>query len=184
VFFLGWSLSAIMILYWSENVLIGFYNILKMALARGKLKQGKYSLNKKPVKESQRIYLIGFFTVHFGLFTLGHAAFVFSFFGKETPSFKTLFPAVFSLFISHGISFFSNFIQNGEYKRVAFPDLFFQPYKRVVLMHLTIIFGAWMALMFESPPMVLVILITLKIILDIYAHRKEHKKFAAAAVRL
>jgi len=35
VLFFGWDVSTILILYWSENVIIGFYNIFKMAMARG-----------------------------------------------------------------------------------------------------------------------------------------------------
>lgn len=168
VMFFGWSVATILILYWSENVIIGFYNVIKMALAKGEVK-GKRS--------NQRFYLIGFFVVHFGIFTFGHAAFVFSFFGTENPPFDSLLPALLPLFISHGVSMFVHFIKNGEYRRVSFETLFFQPYKRVVIMHLTIIFGAWISLMLNLPSMVLVVLIFLKISIDIFFHKKEHTRF-------
>ena len=32
----GWDAGALVFLYWTENVVIGFYNILKMAIARGR----------------------------------------------------------------------------------------------------------------------------------------------------
>lgn len=167
--FFGWSVSTILILYWSENVIIGFYNVIKMALAKGEAKkQSTY----------QRFFLIGFFIVHFGIFTLGHAAFVFSFFGTDIPSFKSLLPALLALFTSHGVSMFIHFIKNKEYERVSFESLFFQPYKRVVIMHLTIIFGAWVATAFHLPSLVLVVLIFLKIVVDIFFHKKEHIKFS------
>lgn len=35
VLFLGWSLWTILVLYWLENGVIGFFNVLKMAAARG-----------------------------------------------------------------------------------------------------------------------------------------------------
>jgi hypothetical protein len=169
VMFFGWSVSTILILYWSENVIIGFYNIIKMALAKGKTKMQQ---------TDQRFFLIGFFIVHFGIFTFGHAAFVFSFFGTENPPFKSLIPALLPLFISHGVSMFVHFIKNKEYERVSFDNLFFQPYKRVVIMHLTIIFGAWAALAFKLHSLVLVVLVILKIAVDIFFHRKEHIKFS------
>jgi len=167
--FFGWSVSTILILYWSENVIIGFYNVIKMALAKGEAKRQQ---------TNQRFFLIGFFIVHFGIFTFGHAAFVFSFFGTENPPFQSLLPALLPLFISHGVSMFVHFIKNGEYRRVSFGTLFFQPYKRVVIMHLTIIFGAWMATAFHLPSLVLVVLVILKISVDIFFHRKEHSRFA------
>lgn len=168
VMFFGWSVATILILYWSENVIIGFYNVIKMALAKGEARRQQ---------TNQRFFLIGFFIVHFGIFTFGHAAFVFSFFGTENPSFNSLLPALLPLFISHGVSMFVHFIKNGEYRRVSFETLFFQPYKRVVIMHLTIIFGAWISLALNLPSMVLVVLIFLKISVDIFFHRKEHTRF-------
>lgn len=178
VLFFGWSVSSILILYWSENVIIGFYNVLKMSCAQGKRNKTKLSLGQRTTPITQRLYLIGFFIVHFGIFTFGHAAFVFSFFGTEQPTFKSLLPALLSLFISHGVSAYVHFIKNGEYRRVSSADLFFQPYKRVVIMHLTIIFGAWLSLVFKLPSLVLVVLISLKITVDIFLHRKEHRKFS------
>ena len=169
VLFFGWNVSTILILYWSENVIIGFYNIVKMALAKGETK-------KQPAPK--RFFLIGFFIVHFGIFTIGHAAFVFSFFGTDNPSLQSLLPALFPLFISHGVSMFVHFIKNKEYLRVSFDSLFFQPYKRVVIMHLTIIFGAWVATAFHLPSLVLVVLVFLKITIDIFFHKKEHIPFS------
>jgi hypothetical protein len=169
VLFFGWSVSTILILYWSENVIIGFYNVIKMALAQGETKKQH---------ANQRFFLIGFFIVHFGIFTFGHAAFVFSFFDTDNPSFQSLLPALLPLFISHGVSMFMHFIKNKEYKRVSFDNLFFQPYKRVVIMHLTIIFGAWVAIAFHLPSLVLLVLIFLKIAVDIFFHRKEHSGFS------
>jgi hypothetical protein len=169
VLFFGWSVSTILILYWSENVIIGLYNVIKMAIAQGESKRKQ---------SSQRYFLIGFFIVHFGIFTFGHAAFVFSFSGTENPSFQSLLPALLPLFVSHGVSMFMHFIKNKEYERISFEDLFLQPYRRVIIMHLTIIFGAWVATAFRLPSLVLVVLIFLKITVDIVFHKKEHHRFA------
>jgi hypothetical protein len=168
VLFFGWSVSTILILYWSENVIIGFYNIIKMTLAKGET---------KGPRTYERFFLISFFIVHFSIFTFGHAAFVFSFFGSDNPSFVSLLPALLPLFISHGVSMFVHFIKNKEYERVSFDSLFFQPYKRVVIMHLTIVFGAWIATAFHLPSLVLVVLVFLKIAVDIFFHKKEHTRF-------
>jgi hypothetical protein len=179
VLFWGWSLSAVMVLYWSENVVIGVFNVLKMALAQGEVKDSGMRLNNQQVTAAHRVPLIVFFMVHFGMFTLGHGVFVFILFGKDLPAFSILLPAFLSLIISHGISFGVNFIQKGEYHRVSFPSLFLQPYKRIVIMHLTIILGAWASAAWQLPEASLFILIGLKVIVDLFSHKKEHKKFSA-----
>jgi hypothetical protein len=181
VLFFSWDVATILILYWSENIIIGFYNILKMALAQGKSDQAKFPTGFKSRLIPQRLFVIGFFIVHFGIFTFGHAAFVFSFFGTKQPSFNNLLPALLSLFVSHGISTYVHFIKNGEFRRITYNDLFFQPYRRVFIMHLAIIFGAWLSIVFKLPFMVLVVLIFLKIAMDISLHRKEHIKFSRRA---
>jgi len=178
VLFLGWNAAAIVALYWFENVVVGFFNVLKMARAEGPTRRFRMRVNGKPRNTQPKAFLIPFFMVHFGMFTFGHGVFVFSLFAKEMPPIGTFFWGALALFISHGVSFFTHFIRNEEYKRISAGELFFQPYKRIVIMHLTIIFGAWLAVSVGLPAMVLVLLVILKIIVDAWAHKKEHKKFS------
>jgi hypothetical protein len=168
-----------MVLYWSENVVIGLFNVLKMALAQGEVRDSGMRLNNQQVTAAHRYSLIVFFMAHFGMFTLVHGIFVFIFFGKDLPALSIMLPAFLFLLLSHGISFGMNFIQKGEYLHVAFTDLFVQPYKRVVIMHLTIILGAWASAAWQLPEASLFILIGLKVIVDLFSHKKEHKKFSA-----
>jgi len=179
VIFFDWNLSAILVLYWSENVVIGLFNVVKMASAQGSVKGSGMTLNNKPVTAGSRIPLIGFFIVHFGMFTLGHGVFVFSVFAKELPALADLLPAFLVLIASHGFSFGFNFIGGGEFRRVSFTALFLQPYKRVIIMHLTVILGAGAAGVLQKPMMALVVLVALKIFTDVFAHTREHKKFTA-----
>ena len=179
VLLLKWNLSAVLVLYWSENVVIGVFNVLKMALARGDVKGSGMTMNRRPVKSGHKPGLILFFIVHFGMFTFGHGVFVFTIFAKDLPALSTLIPAFVLLFASHGVSFGHNFIGKGEFRRVSFTTLFTQPYKRVIIMHLTVILGAGAAGVLQQPVMALVVLIALKTITDVYGHTREHKKFAA-----
>jgi hypothetical protein len=176
---LGWSLAAIMVLYWFENVIIGFYNAIRMILARGKTPKTRLRSGNKPVTTAQKPFLIGFFIVHFGIFTLGHGVFVMVLFGKGLQNIWGLLPAALSLFVSHGISLYHNFIRNEEYKSVAFQDLFFQPYKRVIIMHVTIIIGASASLILSLPSITLIVLIFLKMLVDVLSHINEHKTFSS-----
>lgn len=179
VIFLDWDVSAIMILYWSENIVIGFFNVLKMKRAEGPLTEvtARMSINRKPVDVTDRRALIRFFILHYGTFTFVHGIFVAVIFGRALLHPFPILLGTLCLFISHGVSYREHFIDNGEYQRVSFPQLFMQPYKRIVLLHITIIFGGMLALKFEAPPLALMVMVMLKIGIDLALHHREHGKF-------
>ena len=175
---LGWNAAAIVIFYWAENLAVGFFNILRMRKARGTLRSSGMTLNGKTVTEASRTSLIVFFAFHYGFFTLGHGVFVLALFGRQfIGSPRDLALGALGLFVSHGISYRKNFIGGGEYKKVSFADLFWQPYGRVVVMHLTIIFGGALAGASGSPVGALILMVVLKTLVDLGAHLAERRKF-------
>ena len=50
------------------------------------------------------------------------------------------------------------------------------PYSRVIAMHLTLLFGGWIVLAVHDPRPALAILLLLKIVTDIHAHRRERSR--------
>jgi len=179
VLFFGWSLFAIMFLYWFENVVIGIFNIPKIIIASKQTIKVNDSSKKTVFSSLYNILtivgLILFFELHYGMFTAIHGVFVFALFYEKLESYTGIIIAITALFISHGYSFYSNYIGKKEYKkRHIFIQLMFQPYKRVVIMHLTIIFGGILSMTLGEPIFALIVLIALKTFIDIIAHKKEH----------
>lgn len=184
VLFLGWKVFPLLLLYWLENVVVGGFNVLKMALARPQ--DAAANLGK--------VFIIPFFIVHFGLFTFVHGVLMFSLFGpKETQGFDLVghvLPAVrtyqlwavFALVASHGLSFYWNYLKNGEYRRASLQQLMHQPYGRVVILHLTVLFGGWIVLLLGSETLPLVLLVILKTAADVRAHRAERVKFGGGGL--
>jgi hypothetical protein len=180
VLFFGWEVFLLLVLFWMENLVIGFFTVLKMLFAGGE-KSGRL------VKFS----IIPFFCLHYGIFALVHGVFVFVLFGGvfssdsafidlETPrqqfmSYQLSLGSL-TLFISHGVSFVYNYIGAGEYKNSNPNNLMQQPYGRVVILHLTIIFGGFLMMLLGSPVAGLLLLIVLKTALDLRAHLREHDK--------
>ena len=80
------------------------------------------------------------------------------------------------LFASHGLSFVVNYILKGERHRIQFGTLMFSPYRRVVVMHLTVVFGGILVGYFPSYAGPLCVLVALKTGLDVFAHYHEHRK--------
>ena len=82
------------------------------------------------------------------------------------------------LAISHVGSFAINFVGRGEYRRVSAARQMFAPYGRLVILHLTILFGAFVSLAIGSPIGAIVVLVLLKTGLDLGLHVREHDRLA------
>jgi hypothetical protein len=92
--------------------------------------------------------------------------------------------AVLALAASHGLSYWWNFLRGGEYLRATPAGLMFAPYRRLIALHVTIIFGA-MAVMFTGAPAAAVaILVGIKTMLDLGLHLAEHRGTTPSGVVL
>lgn len=171
--FLGWKLSDVMVLYWAESAIIGFWNVCKIVVI------GKwFALLAGP-----------FFIGHFGGFMAVHFLFIYTLFVKGIQGsdsggdltevaglFIALWPALLALFLSHGYSFFANFLGRQEYRGRTAGDQMGEPYSRIVFMHLALIFGGGLTLLLGSPTPVLLLVIGAKIWFDLRAHLNEREK--------
>jgi len=90
--------------------------------------------------------------------------------------------AVACLLVSHGVSYVQNFIRKREYKRVDAKKLFFQPYARVIVLHLTIILGVFAVMVLGTSLVAMILFVVLKIVVDVIGHLRERKKFRRQAI--
>lgn len=79
-------------------------------------------------------------------------------------------------------SFATNYLSRGECQRANAQLLMMQPYGRIVVLYLTIIFGGMLMMSLKSPVWGLLLLVALKITLDLRAHLKERRKFSAKPI--
>ena len=79
-----------------------------------------------------------------------------------------------ALFLSHGASFLLNYVGNGEYLRTSAPRQMGAAYGRVVVLHLTILFGGFVVAFLGAPIGALIALVILKTVFDLGLHRREH----------
>jgi hypothetical protein len=173
-----------MFLYWLENGIIGFFNIFKIALSRAPSSGGSsFTINGRPISPSNKEIRIIFFIFHYGLFWTVHGVFVFLFFGMSSSSdlfggvgLRGVAIAAAALFLSHGVSFFVNFLGKEEYLTVSPDQQMTEPYSRVVVLHVTILAGGFFADSLGASLVALVLLILLKTVIDLLAHLREHRK--------
>lgn len=171
--FLGWNLSDVLVLYWAESAVIGFFNIGKIIL----------------ISRWGALFSVPFFVGHFGGFMAVHFLFIYTIFvkglngmndgggdlGDVAALFVTLWPALAALFLSHAYSFFTNFVGRGEYRRRTVKDQMGEPYGRIIFMQLVLILGGGLSMIIGQTTPVLLAVIALKIYFDVRAHVKEHK---------
>jgi hypothetical protein len=143
-----------------------------------------------------KVFMIPFFVVHYGLFCAVHGVFIMVLLGGDKPMSgkisgspleggATLAGKVFenggiwfvlALAVSHLFSFFVNYLAKGENRRTTVPALMAAPYARIVVMHLTILFGAFAVMAFGSPVFLVLLLIVGKTIVDLGFHLRSHRK--------
>ena len=190
VLFLGWNVWTILIVYWLENGIVGGFNVLKMAYAEGEpespaVRASTIRINGRPAEDASKAFMIPFFVMHYGIFWLVHGVFVLTLplFGavggdqELTVDIQpgTILLAVLALAISHGLSFWWNFLHGGEYRRTAAAALMFAPYKRLVALHITIIFGAFAVMFTGAPAAAVAVLVAIKTAIDLGLHLAEHR---------
>ncbi len=254
VLFFGWSLITILVLFWVENGIVGFWNVPKIALARASMLSSLPDLpgaaarlaTRSPEqaaslqaawKEAQAArqaemlagagptvgtpapgtmgtlsMLAGsglaiFFVVHYGIFWVVHGVFVFALpafgsFGLGSdcvgfpPGVEVPLPglgqcepgafgevlwgpiaiAAIALFLSHGASFLFNYVGRAEYIRATPGGQMMAPYARVIVLHITIIVGAFVIALIGAPIGALLVLVLLKTAFDLGLHLREHRK--------
>jgi hypothetical protein len=197
VFFLDWDAGVILVLYWTENLVVGAYSILRLILAR----------NTLGTEKATKFFLVPFFCVHFGGFCAIHGIFVLTMIrdmgdagSSISPDFDAWWgPLVFigllvsvvkeiwssvpqsiawpvaALFVSHGTSFVQNYLLRGEYRKRNVRYLMFAPYGRIVVMHIGIMAGFIPVILLGSPIPLVVVLVGLKIVADVWLHLVSHK---------
>ena len=176
VLFFSWDIFTVIILYWMESAVIGFFNILKMQ----KINNYKFTP------------LVPFFIMHYVIFMFVHLFFILQLFqpNLELASgqvaafvivfeyFKALIISLSFIFLSHGMSFVFNFIKKQEFKYVSLKKQMFVPYRRIIIMHIIIMLaGAGIIYTnYSQEVSAVVFLVILKIIFDLGSHIFEHRK--------
>jgi hypothetical protein len=162
----------------------------KLNIARMQLSRGDSIKLLRWGNQASKLFFIPFFVVHYGLFCFVHGAIIFELFGRESGfdpfggvdnftrvlTEQHLWLCLAALAASHLVSFFTNYIGRGEYRRTAIPILMFGPYPRIIILHIAVLIGAFIAFALGSNFFVLLLLIIGKTILDLVLHLAERSR--------
>ncbi len=176
VLFFGWSVYEVVLLFWAENLVVGLYALARMVtlLSRN--------------GDKRMLLLIPFFCFHFGMFTIVHGMFVIHMFRPEDHvsggTGMSLWIPFLALLISHGASYVVNFLGKKEYQGMQGQEVMMAPYKRVAILHITILLGGFLVNALGQPIFALALLVVLKIVIDVITHGREHREKQAAEKRV
>jgi len=187
--FLGWSVAALIFLFWIENIILGIMNIVKLLTIKFD-SQGESAARNWGGKG----FITLFFTVHYGGFCAAHALLVMILiaaalhieFEDGLPRgyfIDVLFrdklvyaPAV--ILVSHLVSLISNWFHKKERYGKDLYQVMMAPYSRIVALSITGIIGAIPIMMLRSPVAGLILLLAIKTVMDLKAHLKERERMA------
>ena len=194
---LGWSPFIVIMLYWFENVVIGVFSLAKILLTGAHL--GAASL--------VGVLSTGvFFIVHYGMFTVGHGVLLVQLFGSTelgrgatdgslfAPLGATLhyllsdregWLAVIAIIAVHAGLFIQWSLRTRELP-TALNELIRAPYGRIIVLHITLIAGAFLMQAFHAPKFGALLLIALKLAYDLVSLKRDRRlqDEAAAHVRV
>jgi Family of unknown function (DUF6498) len=195
IFLWGWDAFLLLVLYWMETAIIGFWTILAIAIA-------PHQTLGPSAKETSRWFLVPFFIVHSGIFMGVHFLFLWSLFSGDWAARihgpiefvriivigAGLWVPLVALFISRGVSslllvigpiILPSWLTAKPAPATATDTNPFSEqrllggfYTRIIVMHLTLIVGGGIAVALGSVG-ALVLMIALKIAVDLKLHLKN-----------
>lgn len=176
-----WQVVDLLLVYWLENLVIGFWNLARFAATR----RGGWD----------RLGSAFFFVIHYGLFCVAHGAIVREMFGIAPLSkaalgaFSGLYGLVPTLhaglwlplaclFVSHGWSFCVHVVQHGEGREDKPDRIMMRPYGRVALLHVVVLASGFFVQEFGAAWIGGVLLVAIKTAIDLTLHLKNHAQRA------
>jgi hypothetical protein len=179
----GADIETVLFIFWIESGIIAFYTALKMIASV-----------RNWASLLVLVFVVPMTAGHFGAFMTAHLFFI-SVITSEIAGVSSNDPfgifigrfvydgmlvlsvlvPVIVLFISHGVSFAINYIGRGEYLTTDIIKLSASPYRRVIVMHVTLLIGGGLGLILGGGMVTIAFLILLKTATDLHAHINERK---------
>jgi hypothetical protein len=186
VLWFGWSALALLLLYWAENVILGVINAFKMTVI---------SFAGGVSNALMAIFIVPFFIVHYGAFCAGHGFFAVILVGGALQGHDP-FEAVQGIWndrwnyvapllamTAFHLAALVQWLRAGAWKTTSIDKQMVEPYRRIVVMHMTILFGGALVVMLGQPAAAVALLAVLKTLFETVSTAKkldEHGKPALA----
>lgn len=173
VLFFDWDWREVVLLYWLENITVGAVTVVRMLRSTGVVGNIRVRVNGVPVTgEARRPAMIGFFALHYGIFTLVHGVFVillvvgvFPGLGEAADRPLAWLPIVLGWALATIVQV--ALARTGPRPDRSLGSLMGAPYLRIVPLHLTVLGAALIITATDAPALVALLLVGLHAVLDL-----------------
>lgn len=182
ILFFDWDWRSVIFLYWLQNITAGVRTEIDMFRTRTPSAPGAQSsltFNGRTIKDStKKPFAMMFFAVHYGIFTFVHGVFVtlivYGAFtsllgGSESASPQGSFN-LRGILVVWAIGSLVQVIVGCFTPRESLPplpSLFGAPYARIIALHVTVLLGVWLIVLFNWPPAAAILLVALQFIVEL-----------------
>jgi hypothetical protein len=146
-----WTLQALLVAYWLENLINGGFNVARMAAAARPVAPMEmvvtvdgHRTERRTVQYS-KARLVALFTGHYSAFMLVHGIMLAALFGPLVTPRDGLGWFLGAMGAGYLADFLIHFLREGEYRAVSPTQVMIRPYGRLVVVHLTIMAGGLVA---------------------------------------
>lgn len=182
VWFEGWNASEVFLVYCLETVIIGIFNILKMACVTIFIKSSDTWENNGSITQQSGWFFIFFFIVHYGFFVFIQTQIFFAVSGLlPDGSLLANYAAIPKLLGNNGklmllifIVYYTvqniiEFFMSGVYQTISLGRLMFEPYIRIFVQQIVVILGS-MFLSFGAGKIFVLIFVLAKIFFELFVN--------------
>lgn len=178
ILWLGWDWREVVLLYWLENVTVGVVTVISMLRSPRLTDAGRTPITfNGSSRPAPRFGLVLFFMAHYGIFTLVHGVFVllmvrgvFGMYAGKPPALDAAPIDLGGILLTWGVGSVVQIVLACIAPRdglAAVGTLFSSPYRRIIVLHVTVLGGAWLISRLDWPAAAALLLVALHFALDL-----------------
>lgn len=169
---------TVVIAFFLETIIVGLLHALKLIMIVRYVRK-----EKSPVPKNTNFGMVLFFLVHYGFFVAVQLIFVFGILQisnhhfdafnligniKYAMSLKGMHWVLGSIAIFNIVDFLINFTNKKSYEKLGIDDVFFAPYKRILIQQFAVILGSFFLIFKFAMTIVALLIIAFKTLIDLH----------------
>ncbi len=172
-----WSIASILYLYFFESIVSGIYSLARILKVESVLPDRGVMETEEREDTIKRVMIVVVFCVVYGALLFFHFTILSVFFPLYLRDMGHLWIGVLSFVVSHGLSYYVNFLGEREYELLQLRDVIQMPFRRSMSMHLVVAFvgAAPVLLGVFGSTLAAVLFVVSKTVIDGRIHLWEHR---------
>ncbi|EKE05933.1 MAG: hypothetical protein ACD_19C00141G0002 [uncultured bacterium] len=177
IYFYGWTIQTVVVSYWLEAGIQGFFGTIKLFRTQGSV-SGKQTFSSKMLTTLVKLPLIPLFLANYFIFLVIYGLLLYFLVGLDGVNLRLVFLTYSAFLVSYIASYYFNFIKDKEFKKISPFKQLAEPYRRFGPIHLCILLGVFASKVSGDFQSWVLILAFVKTVFDVGLHIQEHNDFS------